>query len=160
MMTVTAVWFRFWFARKHVLEGCQRPMLMGPLGRLAWLPLLMLMGSILSHSPEVHANEVCDVPAFESEAINTSDGIDEDGITVIGHLPEHNYVVVVPGRRDSLLITVRRYVPDAFSTSSRLGAYVHAGAFETRGKAEILSMRLRACKIRSRVVYFRNGRPV
>ena len=124
------------------------------------LSLLLLMGAVVIHMPSTYANEVCDALSVESGTLNTDDPPEDGAIIIIGHLPEHNYVVVVPGRRESLLIDVRRYVPDAFMTSSRLGSYVHAGAFENRGDAESLSMQLRACKIRSRVVYFRNGRPV
>lgn len=125
-----------------------------------WLVLLIVLASLCLDSPHVYASETCDVFSFESDVLNTLSEIEEGGVTVIGHLPNHNYVVIVPGRRESLLIDVRRYIPDAFMTSSRLGSYVHAGAFETQEEAESLSMRLRACKIRSRVVYFRNGRPV
>lgn len=128
----------------------------------AWMIVLLLwMGLLAVAAPDVRANEMCEALASESGSLNTAEeSLGEGEITVIGHLPAHNYVVVVPGRRDSLLMDVRQYVPDAFMASSRLGRYVHAGAFETRDAAETLSMQLRACKIRSRVVYFRNGRPV
>ncbi|MEM9214806.1 MAG: hypothetical protein AAGD25_10720 [Cyanobacteria bacterium P01_F01_bin.150] len=102
-------------------------------------------------------SEVCDDFTFEASVLNTLPERAEGEVTIIGHLPNHNYVVVVPGRRESLLMEVRHYIPDAFVIESRLGTYVHAGAFETREDAEDLSMRLMACKIRSRVVYFRNG---
>ena len=125
------------------------------------LVLFMTLALLYIHQPYAQANEVCEAVSLEADVLNTlPETIEEDGVTVIGHLPDRNYVVVVPGRRESLLTEVRRYIPDAFMTSSRLGSYVHAGAFDSRDEAEILSMRLKACKIRSQVVYFRNGRPV
>lgn len=106
------------------------------------------------------ANLVCEEIVFEGTTINTLEEDAGSEVTLIGHLPNRNYVVIVPGRKEEVLLEVRRYVPDAFQSSSRLGAYIHAGAFDNRSAAETLSMQLRACHIRSRVVYFRNGRPV
>lgn len=125
-----------------------------------WTVLLIGLMTILLHMPNVQATEHCDIILFDSDSTNTFPEVEEDGVTIIGHLPNLNYVVVVPGQRESLLIDIRRYVPDAFMTTSRLGDYVHAGAFDTRRDAEVLSRKLRACKIRSRVVYFRSGAPI
>lgn len=148
--------------RSHIFPLSQQVSLTRGHLTSAWGVLLLLwMGLFLGLASNAHANEICEFLVPDSDTVNrVEEELGEEGITLIGHLPDHNYVVVVPGRRDSLLLDVRQYVPDAFMASSRLGRYVHAGAFETRDAAESLSMQLRACKIRSRVVYFRNGRPV
>ena len=149
-------WHHRWFInsfdhRSQRIQSCLR----------RWgLSLLVVVSAVVIHMPHAHANETCDTFSFDAGFLNTDETLEDSSVTIIGHLPDHNYVVVVPGRRESLLTEVRQYIPDAFMTSSRLGAYVHAGAFENRSAAEDLSMRLQACDIRSRVVYFRKGRPV
>ena len=119
---------------------------------------------LLLSATAVHAlpgeEEVCEAVQRGPSLINTTEDADDNNVIVIGHFSNHNYVVIIPGRRDDLLEQVRRYVPDAFRSSSRLGSYIHAGAFESRREAETLSKQLRACRIRARVVYFRRGRPI
>lgn len=117
-----------------------------------------MSGLLAVQSKPALANTICEDMEFVVATINTLD--DDSEVTLIGHLPGRNYVVVVPGHQEDTLLEIRRYVPDAFFSSSRLGSYIHAGAFDNRSMAETLSKQLRACKIRSRVVYFRNGRPV
>ncbi|NET49138.1 MAG: hypothetical protein F6K09_10530 [Merismopedia sp. SIO2A8] len=129
---------------------------------IATLGILIAPTILLSEAfkGNVWASQICETEEFQSELINTAPDIEDDNVIVIGHLPDHNYVVVVPGQEDPLLAQVRTYVPDAFRSSSRLGDYIHAGAFETRREARTLALQLRSCRIRARVVYFRGGHPI
>ena len=122
--------------------------------------LLLLSATAVYALPGEDDDDICEAVQRGPSLINTTEDADDDSVIVIGHFSNHNYVVIIPGRRDDLLERVRRYVPDAFLSSSRLGSYIHAGAFESRREAETLSKQLRACRIRARVVYFRRDRPV
>ncbi|AKG24822.1 peptidoglycan-binding domain-containing protein [Calothrix sp. 336/3] len=66
---------------------------------------------------------------------------------------ENRYVVVIPMSHSQTLDMVRRYVPDAFSTTSRLGNYVNAGEFSDRTAAERRSRLLRERGFDARVDY-------
>ncbi|NES86609.1 MAG: peptidoglycan-binding protein [Moorea sp. SIO2B7] len=63
------------------------------------------------------------------------------------------YVVVIPARGNSTLIKVQKYVSNAFLADSRLGTYVHAGAFPDRQAAESHSFLLRSKGLDARVLY-------
>jgi hypothetical protein len=76
-------------------------------------------------------------------------------VIVLGRRTDYRYVVVVPTPSQLTLNAVRQCVPDAFLTRSKLGPYVHAGAFPNRAGAESLSWFLRSRGINSRVVFFR-----
>lgn len=73
---------------------------------------------------------------------------------VVGNFSETPYVVVIPGRGDNLLDSVRQCVTDAFQTESNLGPYIRAGAFSEYCSARQLSRYLRSLKLNARVVYF------
>ena len=99
-----------------------------------------------AQSPRV---TLCARQAVNYNAVHQADSI------VIGRLPGRNYVVVIPGRRESRLTAVRRCVPDAFLAKSRLGFYIQAGAFSSRSAAESLVWFLRSQGFKdARVVYF------
>ncbi|MBD2302640.1 hypothetical protein H6G80_34570 [Nostoc sp. FACHB-87] len=89
-----------------------------------------------------------------SEVRNSVDSFRQSDVIVIGQVPNHPYVVVVPGESERLLNIVRRYVTDAFLAQHRLGAYVYAGGFAKRYEAECLSSVLRSHGLDARVVYF------
>jgi hypothetical protein len=73
---------------------------------------------------------------------------------VIGKVPNHPYVVIVPGKSEQLLNVVRHYVSDAFLAQHRLGTYVYAAGFVDKYKAECFSSLLRSHRLDARVVYF------
>lgn len=75
-------------------------------------------------------------------------------VVVVGRQPSARYVVVVPGRSRENLARVRRCIPDAFIAQSRLGSYIHAGAFLDRSAAETVSWLMRSQGLDARVVYF------
>ncbi|MEB3180592.1 MAG: peptidoglycan-binding protein [Nostocaceae cyanobacterium] len=66
---------------------------------------------------------------------------------------KNRYLVVVPVRNANTLYEVRRFVPDAFESESRLGSYVNAGAFRERANAENRSAVLRRNGLDARVHY-------
>ncbi|HEY9597269.1 MAG TPA: peptidoglycan-binding domain-containing protein, partial [Cyanophyceae cyanobacterium] len=68
-------------------------------------------------------------------------------------LVSYRYVVVVPDPSGELLPQVRRRGFDAVSEESRRGAYVKAGVFNNRAKAESRAQLLRASKFDARVVF-------
>jgi len=73
---------------------------------------------------------------------------------ILGRQTGRRYVVVVPYPRSNTLDQVRQCVSDAFLTESRLGPYIHAGAFSARSRAESLAQLLRNLGIDARVAYF------
>lgn len=75
-------------------------------------------------------------------------------VIVIGRTKETPHIVVVPAHSPSTLNLVRQCVPNAFLTNSRLGNYVHAGAFADYNWAASLSAMLRSRGLDARVVYF------
>jgi hypothetical protein len=88
------------------------------------------------------------------EVSNSVNSFPQSDVIVIGKVPNHPYVVVVPGQSEQLLNAVRRYVTDAFLAQHRLGAYVYAGGSAKRHEAECLSSVLRSHGLDARVVYF------
>lgn len=88
------------------------------------------------------------------EVSNSVSSFRQSDVIVIGKVPNHPYVVVVPGKSEQLLNAVRRYVNDAFLAQHRLGAYVYAGGSANRHEAECLSSMLRSHGLDARVVYF------
>lgn len=79
--------------------------------------------------------------------------LQQEGIVILGKVPNRSYVVIVPVQGGNTLDTVRTCIPDAFESISNLGAYVHAGAFSERSSAESLSRYLRSLNLDARVVY-------
>jgi hypothetical protein len=88
------------------------------------------------------------------EVSNFVSSFPQSDVIVIGKVPNHPYVVVVPGQSEQLLNVVRRYVTDAFLAQHRLGAYIYAGGSAKRYEAECLSSVLRSHGLDARVVYF------
>lgn len=78
----------------------------------------------------------------------------QNKVILIGKMPKHPYVVVVPGHSEKLLNDVRSYITDAFLSQNRRGLYIYAGGFSQREEAECLSIFLRSHKLDARVVYF------
>ncbi|OIP77079.1 MAG: hypothetical protein AUK48_04655 [Oscillatoriales cyanobacterium CG2_30_44_21] len=66
------------------------------------------------------------------------------------------YVAAVPSTANNqfLLSRVRQYVPGAFFANSGRGAYINAGAYQSRDSAESISRYLRSQGLDSRVLYF------
>jgi hypothetical protein len=88
------------------------------------------------------------------EVSNSGNSFPQSDVIVIGKVPNHPYIVVVPGQSEQLLNVVRRYVTDAFLAQHRLGAYIYAGGSAKRYEAECLSSVLRSHGLDARVVYF------
>ncbi len=74
-------------------------------------------------------------------------------VIVIGRTKDTPHVVVVPAASPNTLNGVRQCVPNAFLTNSRLGSYVHAGAFADYNRAASISAMLRSRGLDARVVY-------
>jgi hypothetical protein len=74
-------------------------------------------------------------------------------VIVVGRARETPHVVVVPASSPATLNAVRQCVPTAFLTNSRLGDYIHAGAFANYNQAASLSAMLRSRGLDARVVY-------
>lgn len=74
-------------------------------------------------------------------------------VIVLGKIQGKHHVVVVPANRPNTLDAVRQCIPNAFLTSSRLGNYVHAGAFADYNQAASLAWMLRSRGLDARVVY-------
>ncbi|HLO87428.1 MAG TPA: hypothetical protein VK203_20825 [Nostocaceae cyanobacterium] len=98
-----------------------------------------------------HANE-CNSISNSSQRFNT---FQQGNVTILGQATGYPYVVVVPGDKQTQLQTVRKCVSDAFVSSHRLGAYIHAGSFRDYATAKRLEIILRSQKLDARVVYFR-----
>lgn len=79
--------------------------------------------------------------------------LQQDGIIVLGRVPNRPYVVIVPVQGGTTLDTVRACIPDAFESLSNLGAYINTGAFSDRGSAERVSRYFRSLNLDARVVY-------
>ncbi|MGM3307475.1 hypothetical protein ACSQ6I_16145 [Anabaena sp. WFMT] len=88
------------------------------------------------------------------EVSNSLNSFRKREVIVIGKIPEHPYVVIVPGNSYKLLNSVRSYVADAFIAQHKLGAYIYAGGSSYREKAECLSHLLKSRGLDARVVYF------
>lgn len=66
---------------------------------------------------------------------------------------DYPYVIAIPGEGWQVLRDVQEYVPDAFLTENRRGAYVQAGAFATRADAEDEEQYLRDRGLDARVIF-------
>lgn len=75
--------------------------------------------------------------------------------TFIGRVPGSPYVVIIPVYQSNTLAIVRRCIPDALQTDSRLGPYVQAGVFPRRSQAENLARYLQTLDLDARVIYRR-----
>lgn len=75
-------------------------------------------------------------------------------VIIVGRSKDTPHVVVVPVASAITLDAVRQCVPSAFLTNSRLGNYIHAGAFADYNRAASLSSMLRSRGLDARVVYF------
>ncbi len=76
-------------------------------------------------------------------------------VIVIGRSPAHPYIVAVLSTDDLIVAAVRRCIPDAFITNSRLGFYLQAGMFTEYDRAASVSALLRSQGFDARVIYFR-----
>ena len=76
-----------------------------------------------------------------------------DTVVTLGQPCNHPYVVAVPGANPNILSRVQAFVPSAFVTDSRLGAYVQAGSSPRRAPAETVSRQLRREGLDARVIY-------
>lgn len=80
----------------------------------------------------------------------------QDGDTIVlGRVPNHPYVVVIPGDSPTQLQNLRRYVQDALIMTSRFGPYIQVGAFQQRQPAEQVSRWLAGLGFNTRVVFWR-----
>ncbi|HEY9654874.1 MAG TPA: peptidoglycan-binding protein [Crinalium sp.] len=77
-----------------------------------------------------------------------------DNTSAVSSSTRRRYVVVVPGSSSRTLSQVRAVVPSAVYSTSNLGRYVQAGAFDQRGFAEARATLLRANKLDAQVRYF------
>ena len=85
------------------------------------------------------------------QAFNT---IERDDRIVIGQADDRPYVVLLTGRLQDNLPTVRSCIPDAFLTSSRLGSYIHIAAFDNSRDARNLASQMReALDLEVRVIH-------
>ncbi len=116
----------------------------GIVGSCLWV---FLFSKAQTQPPNCTAMSLSEV----NESVNT---FKEGNVIVIGRVPNHRYVVVVPGKSDKLLNTVRNYIANAFMAHHRLGTYVYAGGFSQRQDAECVSLFLRSHGLDARVVYF------
>ena len=115
----------------------------------AKLACLSLMGNAKVMAQPIMLDNLCNEPAVY---LNTTGAGD---VLILGNSsPEARYVVVIPGSDLEVLTQVQQCVADAFITDSRLGAYIHVGAFSTRSDAEMVVLRLRSKNLSARVAYF------
>jgi hypothetical protein len=80
----------------------------------------------------------------------------QDGDTIVlGRIPNHPYIVLIPGDSPTQLQNLRRYIQDALIMTSRLGPYIQVGAFQERQPAEQVSRWLEELGFNTRVVLWR-----
>lgn len=85
---------------------------------------------------------------------------EDDGVTVIGHVREQPYVVLVTRNLQDNLSDIRACIPDAFLTSSRAGSYVHVASFDNYRDARTLADEIsEALGIHMRVIHRNRLRP-
>lgn len=101
-----------------------------------------------SSMPEVSACDWLVTPAH----INSEQ---QGDVIVIGALSDRPYLVVLPHGDTDALALVRRCIPDAFLTQSRLGNYIQAGAFRHRSEAHDLARVMSREGFRPRVIHRR-----
>jgi hypothetical protein len=93
--------------------------------------------------------------AVQSVPVTTSQ-TDDSLLPQNSQNPNFRYVAAVPAKSNNqfLLSRVRQIVPNAFFANSGRGAYIHAGAYQSRDAAESVSRYLRSQGVDSRVLYF------
>lgn len=124
-----------------------------------WRPVLLVLGLGLGLAPEaiaigpnaIAAAQVCAVLP-QPQRLNTETW---DEVIHIGALPWRPYSVILPAPETDDLTAIRRCVPDAYHSQSRLGPFVQVGSFLTRAEAEAVHRQFTAAGYSTRVIHRR-----
>ena len=135
-------------------------------------PYVSLVASLLSIVPMIVLSGILGAIANESpkttEELIITESIVPTETIVLGRLPQHHYVVIIPVSTlmptpQELVLTtpqflllqkIRTIVPQAFISRHALGHYIYVGGFDRLGLAQQQLRQIRPTIPSARVVYF------
>ena len=127
--------------------------------------VVSLIVSVISITAETPSSAIADQVSMPTEGTLP---VDQTEIIVLGRLPQHHYVVIIPvatltpttkepittTSQFVLLQKIRTIAPQAFLARHSLGQYIYVGGFEKFGLAQQQLRQIQPNISNARVVYF------